>query len=649
MHFLDAQHLMQMCGAARYLLVGSDVEGLAGELTQRGGQADITIALSTVAVSSYDCIVVDGQWMLEQGPLEEMFVALHRVNARWLMVRFSKMDEELRTAPGVAVRAHWENAAVASGFRRAPQAVSVARYKRERGEPQVPAILEFERVPDAVLSRWPLEKLLIDRDLHMDMSRESGARSDAHMVRYALAASLIRPGDTVLDCACGLGYGSAIMAAQSIGNRFIGVDLDSDTISYASANFEKQYGIEYHAASATDLSFLEDDSIDLLVSFETIEHLQDYESFLIEARRVLKPDGRIIGSVPNLWVDETGEDPNPHHYHAFDYQKFRSVIGKHFIVEDRWSQTAPGGFKLWDAPRTLNRLPLDAAPDETEWLILVASVDPLAKVSSKPYHHPAFSSAVETSQPLVAFAEHYNNPWLYRSMVQLGERLRDGNVLNDLAAQALQTYPTDSADFGAALTVLGYALLEQPDSPYVNDVRALAGEYITVESANPHVRRWQISAAYVAARLALMRADRENARALFRWISDADFLGFSPLLATKVIASQFQLGAMALADQEESQALEHFRAGVATCRVALAANDEAAIGNPAEPLSFGFSELAEVADMGAQCATAIKLLPLHKRSPGAFWCRVDTKRFGVVSWAQAVERENQFLRMKLGF
>jgi len=47
----------------------------------------------------------------------------------------------------------------------------------------------------------------------MDMTREVGPRADAHTVRYSLAAQWVRAGDTVLDCACGLGYGSAILAS----------------------------------------------------------------------------------------------------------------------------------------------------------------------------------------------------------------------------------------------------------------------------------------------------------------------------------------------------------------------------------------------------------------------------------------------------
>lgn len=639
------------------LHLGADNAALVDELLQRGADAvamagvnpvgglNVYLAQEMAGGAVYDTVIVEAAWALQCEALDGLFAALRKLSKRWLVVRFGDYHAAIRKMASLSERAVWENAAIGAGFRRAPPAVTVARYRGEYNDPLVPGFLEFERIPDDAFENWPLEKLLVDRDLHMDMSRESGARADAHMVRYALAAEMVRPGDAVLDCACGLGYGSAILAAQSRGAHFVGVDLDPGTVAYAEANFSQAYGITYRAGSATDLSFIEDDSIDFLVSFETIEHLEDYSSFLSEAFRVLKPDGRLIASVPNLWVDETGRDPNPYHFHAFDYQKFRTTIAEHFMVEARWAQEAPGGFKLWDSPRKLDKLPLDAPPFETEWLILVASVDPLSKKSAQRYRHPEFFEQEDaTGSWVVAFAEHYENPWLYRSMVQMGERIQDSAVLADLAARALAESSLETADFGAALTILSYALLDEGSSQQVEDAMGLIQAYLGVDSENPHVARWQISAAFAAAKLALARGDRQVAAGYFQAVSQSDFLAFSPLLATKAIASSFMLGMMCLADGNESEAVAQFHVGISNGRKALHADDINAIGNPDNALSFGFKELAEVADMSAQCATALKWLPIYKRSPGKYWEMVDVKRFGLASWALALQRENEGLR-----
>lgn len=641
MGFFDAEQLLRLCGAGTVLHLGAPDSTLAQALGQRGALVELAAPTELARAGT---VLAEAQWMLEQGGLERAFARVRHAAERFLVIRVAASHAGWFDPDHGPDRAVWENAAIAAGWRRAPQQVAIDDYRDPASAVRAPRLLAFEKIPDEVLVEWPVEQLLRDRNRHMDMSRESGGRADADMVRYALAATLVRPGDAVLDCACGRGYGSAIMAAQSAGSRYIGVDIDPQSVAYASAVFAP-YGIDYRAASATDLSCIESDSIDLLVSFDTIGHLQDYEAFLREAKRVLRPDGRIIASVSNSWVDETGGDPNPSRFRAFDYRTFREAMAAHFMVEERWAQTAPGGFKLRDAPRALDRLPLDAPDLDTEWLILVGSVDPLAKQTGRAYRHPAFDGAASLDACwLTDFAGHFDNPWLYRPMVQLGERVRDRSVLLDLAARVLGASPMASADFGAALTVLAYGLLEQPNQPHVDDALQLIQEYLAVDSANPHVQRWQISSGYVGGRLALVSGSRALARALFEAIAQADFLAFSPLLATKSIAASFQLGVMALAEGDAQRASGHFAHGVAACRTALHADDRNAIGDARSPLAFGFTELAEVADMGAQCATALDLLPLYRRSPGLFWQKVDVKRFGLVSWAQAVEREIEQLR-----
>jgi hypothetical protein len=82
-------------------------------------------------------------------------------------------------------------------------------------------------------------------------------------------------------------------------------------------------------------------------------------------------------------------------------------------------------------------------------------------------------------------------------------------------------------------------------------------------------------------------------------------------------------------------------------RRALHAPDENAIGNPLDPLTFGFPELAEIADMAGQCANALHQLNVFERSPGKFWRATDLRRFGMATWAINLEKELQELRARL--
>jgi SAM-dependent methyltransferase len=624
MAFSDAEQIVRLAGAGAFLCIGGNDRTLAQELRQRGALVDGANALDELAQwdpasgPGYDCVIVEASAMLEKGTLESSFRDAHRLGARWLVLRCAEHRDLILRSHEVGTSAAWEKAALAAHFRRAPQAVSLQRYLGEWQQEGVPLLLDFERIADAASAPHAA-----------DMSRVSGALADAHMVRYALAASLVRQGDTVLDCACGAGYGSAILAAQSAGARYIGVDADPAAIGYAQASFGPHYGVEFVAASPAGLAFLEDDSVDLVVSFGTIGQLDDDSAFIREALRVLKPDGRIVASVRQR---EGGDD----------LDGLRGLLGASFLLEERWVQNGPG------MARRLDKLALGAAAVEGEWMIVVASVDPLAKATLQAYTDPEFAGVPAQAGCWVAdFGGHYHNPWLYRSMVHMGDRVRDRDTLTDLAARALDAVPMDSADFGAALTVLGYALLPHPESGHVDDLLPLIDAYLGRDLDNPHAKRWQISSAYLAGKLALGRGERDLAAMYFGAVEKADFMEFSPLLATKAIAASFQLGVMALAADDHALAATHFSAGVQTSRAALKADDVNAIGDPAAPYPFGFTELAEVADMGAQCAMALKLLPLARRSPGLFWQKVDTRRFGLVSWALDLERENRELRAQL--
>lgn len=650
------QELLGMVGPGSFLLLGCEQAALPGELLAHGCRVHVvpgphaqfdhdfggSVGATLPDGQVFDCVVVCAPMMMAVEDPTGVFGALRAYTSRYLVLA---PDELVAAASRLGPRGQegqWAQAAIDAGYRRAPVQFTVGLYAA-LNQPWLRELSVFERISEQALETGPMEWLLANRDLHMDMSREWSPRADAHMVRYALAADWVRPGDTVLDCACGLGYGSAILAARSPGARYYGVDVDHEAVAYARAHFGEAYGVDYVAASGTALAFLDDASVDVIVSFETIEHVEDYGALIGEFRRVLKPDGRIIGSVPNLWVDETGRDPNPYHFHAFDWEKFRAAFDDGFIVEARYRQDAPGGFKMWEAQRALERRPLDSAEPDTEWWIIVASADPLA-AGRADYRHPQFARSAVSGAHVADFGAHYEDPWLYRSLVQMGERIAEPAAVDDLALRVLGSLPLESADAGAAITVLGYRLLELDKHEQVPDLRNLIDAYVAQESANPHVQRWKISAAFVAALLCRRLGDRAAAARYFEQAASFDALVFSPLLATKTIAARFWRGVMHLVDGEADEARDSFLAGVEAGRRALHAPDENAIGNPQAPLTFGFQELAEVADMAGQCALALAHVEDYARSPGKFWRRVDVKRFGLASWAKHLEAENERLR-----
>jgi SAM-dependent methyltransferase len=125
-----------------------------------------------------------------------------------------------------------------------------------------------------------------------------GARGEIwieHWHRYHFAARWCA-GKHVLDVACGEGYGTALLARHAA--RVTGVDISPEAIAHARGAYAALANAEFAEASCTALP-LADASIDVAVSFETIEHIGAQAEFIAELARVLKPDGVLVLSCPN--------------------------------------------------------------------------------------------------------------------------------------------------------------------------------------------------------------------------------------------------------------------------------------------------------------------------------------------------------------
>jgi 2-polyprenyl-3-methyl-5-hydroxy-6-metoxy-1,4-benzoquinol methylase len=116
-----------------------------------------------------------------------------------------------------------------------------------------------------------------------------------HMARYRFASTYVRDA-FVLDAGCGCGYGSYYLAENGA-RKVIGIDISEEALQFAKSHYIKD-NVEFERMDAVKLLF-ESNSFDVVVSFEVIEHVRDYERYLREIRRVLKPSGVLILSTPN--------------------------------------------------------------------------------------------------------------------------------------------------------------------------------------------------------------------------------------------------------------------------------------------------------------------------------------------------------------
>lgn len=142
-----------------------------------------------------------------------------------------------------------------------------------------------------------------------------------HLARYRWAATFA-PGLRVLDAACGTGYGSRILS-EAGARRVTSMDISSEAT-----------GVGFVRAEATRLP-ARDGAFDLYVSFETLEHVDDDEGLVDEARRVLAPGGRFLCSTPNRDLLSPGltlrdRPRNPYHVREYSIGEFEALLRRVF-------------------------------------------------------------------------------------------------------------------------------------------------------------------------------------------------------------------------------------------------------------------------------------------------------------------------------
>ena len=164
-----------------------------------------------------------------------------------------------------------------------------------------------------------------------------------HWHRYAAVVPLAA-GKRVLDAACGEGYGSFLLSGTAA--RVSGVDVSAEAIAHARQRYARA-NLEFVAGSVTQLP-LPSASIDLIVSFETIEHLHEQREMLAEFRRVLVAGGVLVISSPNRPVyNEGGGIENHFHVRELDRAELAALLTPLFPRQDWYAQRVLAQSALW--------------------------------------------------------------------------------------------------------------------------------------------------------------------------------------------------------------------------------------------------------------------------------------------------------------
>jgi SAM-dependent methyltransferase len=139
-----------------------------------------------------------------------------------------------------------------------------------------------------------------------------------HLERYRWAAQFVA-GKRVLDVACGTGYGTAILADAGAA-QVDGFDCSREAIDFAKEAWPLP-NVRFDVA-VTDRLPVVNSSYDFYISFETIEHVDDDDALLAEARRVLRPGGSLLVSTPNRELLDPGISINDRPFNRFHTREY---------------------------------------------------------------------------------------------------------------------------------------------------------------------------------------------------------------------------------------------------------------------------------------------------------------------------------------
>lgn len=146
-----------------------------------------------------------------------------------------------------------------------------------------------------------------------------------HVARYYFATPYIK--GRVLDIACGTGYGCHMVAKERKREitEVVGVDFDPETVAYANVEYNHQK-VTYVQGNALDPELPDRlGSFDTILSFETIEHVEDDRLFMDNLYRMLKPGGTLVLSSP-FGRGRGQPTSEPFHVHQLTPEEFGELF-----------------------------------------------------------------------------------------------------------------------------------------------------------------------------------------------------------------------------------------------------------------------------------------------------------------------------------
>lgn len=159
-----------------------------------------------------------------------------------------------------------------------------------------------------------------------------------HINRYRFVQYFVCTEDVVLDAACGVGYGSNMIAQRA--KLVNGIDYNSQALDYAKQHWQKNNISFYQGDLQKNETYPKGEKYDKIISFETIEHLKEDKCFLELLSARLKKGGLLFISAPNSDIMDASQ--NPWHERHYTPLEFKNILAGYFKYIEEFTQIENG-------------------------------------------------------------------------------------------------------------------------------------------------------------------------------------------------------------------------------------------------------------------------------------------------------------------
>jgi len=166
----------------------------------------------------------------------------------------------------------------------------------------------------------------LDLESYIKIGDTSGVH---HIIRYYWALKVIFDFHfvrSILDVACGAGYGSYLIAKKFQHIHVIGVDYDHEAIRYAQQNYSLS-NLEFKFGDATRWKeTIGKNRFDCIISFDTIEHINHREIMMQNLVEHLNNDGFLLLSTPSGSINSNLNPAWEHHKIEYSFLRLRAQL-----------------------------------------------------------------------------------------------------------------------------------------------------------------------------------------------------------------------------------------------------------------------------------------------------------------------------------